>query len=183
MLLFFSPPLRNPLTVERMKSHNQDPRESIHGKGGVSLEDHVVTRFNINFFFHRLFGLQMKKYSHYSKPTEAPTDLHTIQYFNVFYYFPCNHFRTTLLTSGETPLPLPSSSFAGNPLVCFFAWILERTAGEEYAASIRSVASSSRRGMWTFEGVGVFEGEEGSVGFWSNRRTHWSDKGNERLSD
>ena len=143
---FFSSPLRNPLTVERMKSYNQDPRESIHGKGGVSLDhDHVVIRFN--FFFRRLFGLQMKIYSHYSKPTEAPTDLHTIQYFNAFYYSPCNHFRTTLLTSGETPLPLPSSSFAGNPLVCFFAWILERTAGEEYAASIRSVASSSRREM------------------------------------
>ena len=180
MLFFFlSSPLRNPLTVERMKSHNQDPRESIHGKGGVSLEDHVVTRFN--FFFRRLFGCRWKSIHTIASPRRHRQIF--IQYFNVFYYFPCNHFRTTLLTSGETPLPLPSSSFAGNPLVCFFAWILERTAGEEYAASIRSVASSSRRGMWTFEGVGVFEGEEGSVGFWSNRRTHWGDKGNERLSD
>src|SRR6266852_9077664 len=60
-VMLFPPPLQPIIvTVERMKSHNRDPRESITRKRSL---DHVVTRFN--FFFRRLFGLQMKKYSHY----------------------------------------------------------------------------------------------------------------------
>jgi len=97
-------------------------------------------------------------------------------------HFPCNHLRTTPLTpGGTTPLPLspPPSSVTTPPVVCFsfcfFALILERTVGEEYAASIRSVASSSRSGTLIFEGAGVFEGEA-SDGFCSNFRTHYVGK-------
>lgn len=48
-------------------------------------------------------------------------------------YFPCSHLRTTRRTSAGTPF----SSAA-------FEFFLVRTAGEEYAARMRSVASSSR---------------------------------------